>query len=230
VVNTLTKLCEVCGRNITTNNFERHIVSCGVKKPPKQEKKIRGIDFDPNWGYANGTRVAWNKGLTKETNEILLQQSEVRKREYRAGIRKLSGAALTSSEERSIRAKRNKTGGYKPNAGRSKKYNVVDSFGNHVVLQSSYEMDCAILLGQMGIEWMRPRALKYDGRNYFADFYLPGKNIYLDPKNDYKAKLDKEKIQKVVEQNDVKVFILTKDKITKEYLSTLVGPDGEGIG
>lgn len=24
--------------------------------------KVRGIDYDPNWGYAAGVREAWNKG------------------------------------------------------------------------------------------------------------------------------------------------------------------------
>ena len=60
----------------------------------------------------------------------------------------------------------------------------------------------------MSINWVRPKALKYDGRNYFADFYLPDYDLWLDPKNNYKALLDAEKIQKVIEQNNVKLFIL----------------------
>ena len=51
-------LCDKCGKNITNNNFKKHVESCSPKI-----KKIRGIDFDPNWGYVAGTRTAWNKGL-----------------------------------------------------------------------------------------------------------------------------------------------------------------------
>ena len=118
-------------------------------------------------------------------------------------------------------AKKRGLGGYVSNAGISKKYRVVDSFGKETVLQSSYELECSLILNEMGIRWIRPKSLKYDNKNYFADFYLPDFNIYLDPKNDYKAKLDKEKISKVIEQNNVRVFILLKEQITKEYINNI---------
>lgn len=120
-------------------------------------------------------------------------------------------------------------GGYRPNAGRSKKFRVEDSYGNDVVLQSTYELRCSEILNQLKISWIRPKALKYSGRNYFADFYLIDSDIYLDPKNDYKAKQDKDKIAAVIEQNNVKVFILTENLITKEYITMLVSPNGEGL-
>lgn len=141
----------------------------------------------------------------------------------------LRGVAVASTKQKSEWAKQAGTGGYKPNAGRSQKYRVTDSFGKEVVLQSSYEMICAELLNEIGIEWTRPGHIKYDDRKYFPDFYLPRYNIYLDPKNDYKAKLDEEKIQKVVDQNDVKVYVLTKEQLTIEYLTMLVSPNGEGL-
>jgi hypothetical protein len=59
-------------------------------------------------------------------------------------------------------------------------------------------------------------------KNYFADFYLPEYDLYLDPKNDYKAKLDADKIRKVIEQNNVRVFVLLKTQLTKEYITSLV--------
>ena len=122
-----------------------------------------------------------------------------------------------------------KNGGYRENAGRSKKYKVEDSFGKIVTLQSSYELLCSEILDEMNIKWIRPSYLKYDDRKYFPDFYLPDFDLYLDPKNDYLAEIDKSKIDKVIEQNKVNVFILTKEKLTKEYFRTL--PEwSKGVG
>ena len=165
-----------------------------------KKKKVRGIDFDPNIGYTLGTRSAWNKGKRSKPDN--------RNPEYIGKI-----------------------GGYRANAGKSKKFKVKDSFGNLVTLQSSYELQCSEILNELGIQWIRPKHLKYDnGRKYFPDFYLIEHDIFLDPKNDYLAKMDYEKIEKVKCENKVRVFILTKDKLNSNYIKTLVGPDGEGIG
>lgn len=179
--------CNKCDRDISVNNYNKHIITCsGIKK-----KKIRGIDFDPNFGYKDGSRTAWNKGLkTKPDN---------RNPDFIGLI-----------------------GGYRPNAGRSKKYRVNDSFGRETVLQSSYELSCSEILNEMNIKWIRPRALKYDNRNYFADFYLIDYGVYLDPKNNYKAKLDHEKICKVMEQNNVKVIVLLQEQLTKEFIASVI--------
>jgi hypothetical protein len=113
-------------------------------------------------------------------------------------------------------------GGYRENAGRSKKFKVFDSFGNPTTLQSSYELECSVILDKMGIKWNRPKALKYGNRNYFADFYLPEYDVYLDPKNNYKAKLDAEKIASVIAENGVKLFVLLKEQITEDYINLII--------
>jgi len=64
--------CEKCGKNISKSNYTRHVDACGKPKPLK---KIRGVDFDPNHGYKSGERVAWNKGLTKETDSRVAANS-----------------------------------------------------------------------------------------------------------------------------------------------------------
>lgn len=115
-----------------------------------------------------------------------------------------------------------RTDGYRERAGRSKKFITVDSFGDRVCLQSSYEMECANVLNALSIEWIRPKALRYDGKRYFADFYLPEYQIFLDPKNDYKAKVDEQKIRSVIDQNDVLLFVLLKHQITEDYIANLV--------
>lgn len=180
--------------------------------------------------HTNGMtgKPSWNKGLTIETDERVKQSRVAFKISGKAAEKALN---RTDDEKEAIRIKRNETakrngnifGGYRENAGRSKKFRVIDSFGLEVCLQSTYELLCSEILNELGINWIRPKAIKYDTkRNYFADFYLVDYDIYLDPKNDYKAKLDEEKISKVIEQNNVKLFVLLKQNITIDYIQSLL--------
>lgn len=155
-------------------------------------------------------KTAWNKGLNKETSTSLAKTSETMKKRGHGGW---------SKEASSKGGKAG--GGYRENAGRSKKYKVIDSFGNPATLQSSYEYRCFELLTEMGIRWIRPKALKYNGRNYFADFYLTDYDVYLDPKNNYKAKLDSEKIRLTQEQNQVKIYVILEKDLSKEHIAWL---------
>jgi|688.fasta_scaffold01889_79 hypothetical protein len=214
-----TTYCVKCCKDITNNNFKKHIKSCnGVKI-----KKIRGIDFDPNSGYKNGIRKAWNKGLTKETDSRVFENSLGVKKYYENNEPNgYCSKKYHKDNTEQHRVNSAKGGGYRENAGRSQKTKVIDSFGKLTTLQSSYELRCSEILNNLNIKWLRPKALKYDNRNYFADFYLPEYDIWLDPKNSYKAKQDEEKIAKVIEQNNVKLFILLKEQLTEEYIRTII--------
>lgn len=102
-------------------------------------------------------------------------------------------------------------------------YERVD--GSKVYLQSSYEIDFASLLDEMGVYWERPPPLIWidtDGvsHRYYPDFKIG--QVYIDTKNDYLAIKDQPKIAAVREQNGIDVRIVTKDLITKEFIATLV--------
>lgn len=208
-----TTLCHKCNREIRNNNVKKHIVKCVGPKI----KKIRGVDFDPAYGYKNGTRKAWNYGLSKETDDRVAKHAKHLSDTYAP-----RGAILLTKEKLSELAKKNNFGGYQKNAGRSKKYRVQDPFGNEVVLQSSYELRCFEILTSLDIKWIRPPYLKYGSKKYFADFYLTEHGVYLDPKNNYKAVQDAEKIACVCEENSVKVYVLTEDMLTPEYIKNIV--------
>lgn len=60
-------LCKKCNLEVTNNNLVRHLASC---KGPKAPPKVRGVDYDPNFGYKTGGRVAWNKGLAGDPRVI----------------------------------------------------------------------------------------------------------------------------------------------------------------
>ena len=87
MAHTCTKQCLKCLRDIRANNFAKHSKTCSGPRV----KKIRGIDFDPNCGYANGSRTAWNKGLDKTKNDSILKASETLKNRYKSKELKPSG-------------------------------------------------------------------------------------------------------------------------------------------
>jgi hypothetical protein len=69
------------------------------------------------------------------------------------------------------------------------------------IFDSSWEVDIAKFLNKNKIEWQRSRKIvlfwidkNKNKRRYYPDFYLPKHELYLDPKNNYKQKLDKEKL------------------------------------
>ena len=203
-----------------TGQFANHVKECNPDKI--LYKNTKGSK------YAVG-RVGWNTGLTAETSGIIKSSAETLKSRYATGELVPTGCFAMSTADRSAKAKKQGLGGYQPNAGHSKKFKVIDSFGKETVLQSTYELECATLLNDMGIQWNRPRAMKYGSKNYFADFYLPDYNVYLDPKNSYKAKLDANKIAAVIAENNVKLYVLLKEQITRDYIEKLMAirPNGE---
>ena len=97
---------------------------------------------------------------------------------------------------------------------------------NGVWLESSYESIVARELDKNGIEWIRPKYLKWndDGqiRRYLPDFYLPKYDVYLDPKNDFLIKKDARKINLAIEYNAVRIIILNKSQLLWEEIAKLV--------
>lgn len=60
------KQCEICGQWFSIKGIGTH----------KWRMHGEGINFNPNRGYVKGTRKAWNKGLTKETNDSVKRSSQ----------------------------------------------------------------------------------------------------------------------------------------------------------
>lgn len=203
-------ICQYCNKECKNkNSHTNHERTC-----PK----------NPDRKYKNG--MTGKKGSNQF---IKAKELGLPKPEYDRSHLPLSGCVTWSKEEWYKNVK-GKVGGYRENAGRSKKFKVKDSFGNMTTLQSTYELKCSEILNELGIKWVRPKHLKYkDGKKYFADFYLCDYDIYLDPKNSYKAKLDEEKITSVMLYNDIKLFVLTEEKLNREYILMLVRPNGEGF-
>ena len=84
---------------------------------------------------------------------------------------------------------------------------------------SSYEKKYFDILFKSNIKWQNPKTFKYYINNklkhYKPDFYLPKYNLYIDTKNEYLIKKDKEKIEAVIQQNPIKLKIITKEMLDK---------------
>lgn len=96
-----------------------------------------------------------------------------------------------------------------------------------VTLESTWELEVAMYLDEKNIDWIRPKPLKWenkDGKNklYYPDFYLTKYDLFLDPKNPYCMKIDKEKMNYISSRykiifGDINYLISELDKIIKNY-------------
>ena len=86
-----------------------------------------------------------------------------------------------------------------------------------VMLDSSWELELAKRLDYLCIEWIRPEPIPWiddEGieHNYFADFYLPAYDLYLDPKNKHAIKVQERKLKKLLTQYSNIVILDSLDK------------------
>ena len=106
------------------------------------------------------------------------------KRHTDASKKKMSAAALKSDHRRLVR-------GIRP---------YINKNGEIIMLDSSWEEALARRLDNLNIDWVRPDIpipyidLSGIRRRYFPDFYLKEYDLFLDPKNPYALKVQREKI------------------------------------
>lgn len=162
------------------------------------------------------------KGKTKYNDSSLMKQSITMKKRIASGEvigwtgRKHSEEtkqklSLIACERLAKHSKYSKNTEYKPG----------------IILESSFEVMLAEILDSMSIEWQKVRTgyIWNDNgkiRRYIPDFYLPKYNIFLDPKNEYLIKKDTKKIESTQKLNNIKVIILSKENINKEFIENLL--------
>jgi len=74
-----------------------------------------------------------------------------------------------------------------------------------MMFDSSWEVALAKRLDQLGVEWCRPEPVPWldeqgVAHHYFPDFYLPKFDVYLDPKNPQALRVQKAKVQCLLNQ------------------------------
>lgn len=97
-----------------------------------------------------------------------------------------------------------------------------ESENKNVFLESSWELEIAEFLDDNDIRWIRPRSISWinkenQNKRYFPDFYLIDYDLYLDPKNEYCMKLDKDKMEYV--SSRINIVYGHKDLIKEQILS-----------
>ena len=203
-------ICPHCGKEYTKYGIGHHIWRNHTEE---------GQKFDPNKEIKNGTRKAWNKGLTKETDERVRKGYETLKRRIENHEHTYKGHPHSEKTKKHLSecAKKRKLGGW---------YSSKRIEYNGVILQSTYELEFAKDLDKNNISWIRPDFFLYklNGKEhrYYPDFYIESLNVYVDPKNDFLINndnqrlgvSDKEKINLVEKQNNIQIIILTKDELT----------------
>lgn len=93
-----------------------------------------------------------------------------------------------------------------------------------VWMDSAWEVNLAKWMDDNGIYWERSRKRHMfwwtddDGqkRRYYPDFYLPDYDVYLDPKNKYRMKMDEYKLTKVVNENGIHLIWGEIENVKKE--------------
>ena len=205
--------CTLCNKIFSKNGIHTHVWRIHGN----------GINFDGNiQGFIDGIREAWNKGLTKDTSVIIKDSSEKCSKTSKGK----PGHPHTEESKQKLRdhAIKNGLGGHI-----SKQRNIFKNIlGEEFNLHSSYELIVANSLNENDILWVRPNPLIWiDEENikhrYYAGFYLPEFDIYLDPKNDFLIKKDFIKIQSVRNQNNKRVFVLDSTHLKWENIKILAG-------
>jgi hypothetical protein len=102
-----------------------------------------------------------------------------------------------------------KTGGYRTKSGTAKRYGAEY---RGVWLDSSWEVKFAERLNSLGVHWERPAPLEYcdesgKRRKYYADFFLPGRNLYVEIKG-YHTPKSRQKMKAVMQEHMINLVEL----------------------
>ena len=94
-----------------------------------------------------------------------------------------------------------------------KYYNTQNTMNENFKVRGTWERKMAQWLTTNGVEWKRKVYLKYikQGedfrRTYSPDFFLPEDDLYIEVKG-YYSQLDKEKMERVIEQNNINLLMI----------------------
>ena len=201
--------CSTCFKLISASNHTRHETVCvGLRT-----KKIRGVDYDPNAGYATGARVGKNQ-YTK-AQELRLERPSVSK-ETREKHR-LNTRVKNLNESEFTRAKRKETIAKKIDAGEwhiSLAKKMHHSYKG-VNLHGRWELAYAKHLDECNIPWERCKQVfvyLFEGKElrYTPDFFLPQTLEYIEIKG-YKVPKDEAKWHQF--PKDLKLKVLMKQDL-----------------
>lgn len=207
-------LCKYCNkRSKNSNSHKNHERCC-----PANANRIYISRTQSKDGH-----IAWNKGLTKDTDIRVKKNAE----SAAVTIRKKVASGIWVSRQMGPDARKRLSMAQSLNnrGGKSKWF---DYKGQK--LQGTWELNVARKLDELNILWYKPKVnndvLTYvlDGKvkSYTPDFYLPEYNVYLEIKG-YWWGNDKAKMNAVIQQHqDKRIVIVEKAEYNKILQGELV--------
>lgn len=194
------KHCDLDFTNLTTSERANHTRWCH-QNPKRNETNTTRVTDQLNTPEAIKKR---SDAIRKRHAEGRYEGSgkkavESRKRNGRLNHtdetkEKLRQSALTSTHQRVCKST----------------HDYTDKIGRVFRFDSTWEDALASRLDELDIEWDRPSPILYvldeKEHNYFADFYLPKYDLYLDPKNSYAESTQRRKLDVVSKM--IKLVIL----------------------
>jgi hypothetical protein len=203
-----------CNNNVSKCKKVKEKIGTEALNRPREKYKHKKPDKHKGKTYEEiyGKDLA-DKMKKHLSNYQKLNSSFLGKKHTTESIEKIRKYALENDNEKHISYMKNF------------KYQQKD--GKIVNLQSTYELAVAEDLDKNNIKWIRPLPLLYFDirgikRKYYPDFYLIDFDVYLDPKNDYLIKKDKFKIESVIKNNNIKVFVLNKNDLLWDKIKELI--------
>ena len=216
------RVCPHCNTkfdNIDVRIFANHVRWCKCNPKLCEYKKNLANLHEKMRGT-----LPWNRGLTKDTDERVRKWTKTMHDKYESGelVGSFTGRHHSSETKDKLRIAALNS---KHQRVCKKTFTYTKMNGDIVKMDSSYELIVAKILDAHCIEWTRPEPIPWidsNGvmHNYFADFFIPTKNIYLDPKNEYCFHVQAVKIKCLSEQYNNIVF-LHKDELTEDNILKL---------
>lgn len=229
------ELCDMgCGQKSEYfhKNGKAYCCKLGNKCPVKIQKDSelkKGINPFANNPIAHPRgmlgKTPWNKGLTKETSELVKKNGEavsLSHKLYGDQRKKIHHDEETKARISESTKLRYKNGWMNPTCGRAKSYPYNNPSEGIVHLTGTWEVALATALDKANIKWLRNKNrfdyIKPDGEaaTYLPDFYIPEWHTYFEVKG-YRTELDNAKWAQFKEP----LIILYKKEIfeIKKWLS-----------
>lgn len=162
----------------------------------------------------NGSQLRTSEAVTKRIISIKKAHADGKYKEANA---KRIGKAGTPHTEKTKQHLREKALASTHRRLRKKRIEY-----NGIWLDSTWEYELAKRLDELQIKWIRPNPIPWIDNNgirhnYFPDFYIPLFDLFLDPKNPYARKVQKNKLESILTQYSNVVILMTLEEC-KTYL------------
>lgn len=196
-------LCTLCNKQISNNNIQKHINSHKNSHLYPTASTFIG----PKKGQFG--RKAWNKNLTKNTDERVLRYSLSLSKTFKEQVQ--NGTYIKKSMSLEARKKLSEKQSLNNSGGRSKWFLI-----NGQLVQGTYELYFAKSLIKQNIKWEKIKTNSFifhyhvNGilKSYTPDFYLPEFDVYVEIKGFWWGNDEQKMFQVKQEHFDKKLIVI----------------------